>query len=159
MYVLAQGGMCISATVYLSMHFALVDIMNLCVCRSVCVFVWQKTEWCGWMICLNIPSPLSVMASALTVCVAHSFEATTTRHNTVCLGNSLPLHDSILCTFLSFSVPHISAPSLSSLTVTEQKPWMNFFCSAFSQKQHPWLSLSFPSIGKPASPCSKVINF
>lgn len=55
MSVLAQGSMCISATVYLSMHFVLVDIMNLCVCGSVCVFVWQKTEWCGWMICLNIP--------------------------------------------------------------------------------------------------------
>lgn len=95
----------------------------------------------------NIPSLLSVMASALTVCVARSFEATTTRHNTVYLGNSLPLHHSLLlCTSLFRSLSHISAPSLSSLTMTLRKPWENFCLHSFLTKVMPSLSLSFPPI-------------
>lgn len=133
---------CLSKHAY--MHFVLADIINLCVCVLLCVCVdedirvsragqdrnveedWGKED----AVCLkcthtspNIPSLLSVMASALTVCVARSFEATTTRHNTVYLGNSLPLHHSLLlCTSLFRSLRHISAPLLSSLTMTLRKP-------------------------------------
>ena len=51
------------------------------------------------------PSSLSWPLLRLYVWHAVCFKARTTRHNTVCLGNSLPLHHSlVLCTSLSASL-------------------------------------------------------
>lgn len=90
-------------------------------------------------------TPFSLSWPLLLLYVWHAvcFKARTTRHNTVCLGNSLPLHHSLLlCT--SLSLPRFSALTLfpnSDSTETLKELSLAQPCHKSDA-----LSLSFPPV-------------